>query len=238
MQRNAMLMYTSCGWFFDEICGLEPVQILKYAAIVIQYLRDLGGPDLAPELERRLAAAPSNVADSPTAARSIDGWSTPLDHRPRRVAAHYAITGLFTEYPDQAAIYALPRRAAGRDASNRQRHRPAGRLTSGSSRRSPGRPATSCTRCCTSAATTSPARCAPGKAEAPYDGMKNDLLARYARYSLADMVRGIDEHFPGETFGLPHLFLDERRRARARHRLGTGPGPEETYRGSGRRTGG
>ena len=43
MQRNRLLMYTSCGWFFDEISGLEPVQILKYAAMALQYLRDLGG---------------------------------------------------------------------------------------------------------------------------------------------------------------------------------------------------
>ena len=31
MQRHALLMYTSCGWFFDEISGLETVQILQYA---------------------------------------------------------------------------------------------------------------------------------------------------------------------------------------------------------------
>ena len=65
---------------------------------------------------------------------------------------------------------------------------------------------------------------------APYDRMKNDLLARYARYSLADMVRGIDEHFPGETFGLPNLFLDERRLALARVIASVLARHEETYR--------
>ena len=60
--------------------------------------------------------------------------------------------------------------------------------------------------------------------------MKNDLLARYARYSLADMVRGIDEHFPGETFGLPNLFLDERRLALARVIASVLARHEETYR--------
>ena len=43
MERHRLLMYTSCGWFFDEISGLEPTQILKYAARALQYLRDLGG---------------------------------------------------------------------------------------------------------------------------------------------------------------------------------------------------
>src|SRR5438034_451486 len=63
MQRNRMLMCTSCGWFFDELSGLEPVQILKYAAMAIQYLRDLGGGVIEPEFVRRLEAAPSNVRD-------------------------------------------------------------------------------------------------------------------------------------------------------------------------------
>ena len=31
MQRHAMLMYTSCGWFFDEISGIETVQVIQYA---------------------------------------------------------------------------------------------------------------------------------------------------------------------------------------------------------------
>src|SRR5262249_4228538 len=62
MQRNRLLMYTSCGWFFDEISALEPTQILRYAAIAMQYLRDLGGEDLEGEFVRRLEAAPTNVA--------------------------------------------------------------------------------------------------------------------------------------------------------------------------------
>ncbi len=36
MQRHAMLMYTSCGWFFDELSGIETVQVIQYAARAIQ----------------------------------------------------------------------------------------------------------------------------------------------------------------------------------------------------------
>jgi hypothetical protein len=54
MERNRLLMYTSCGWFFDEISALEPVQILKYAAMALQYLRELGGGHLEGEFVRRL----------------------------------------------------------------------------------------------------------------------------------------------------------------------------------------
>ena len=63
LQRNRLLMYTSCGWFFDEISGLEPVQVLRYAAMTLQYLRDLGAGDLEEAFVRRLAQAPSNVPE-------------------------------------------------------------------------------------------------------------------------------------------------------------------------------
>ena len=35
LQRHAMLMYTSCGWFFDEISGIETVQVIQYAGRAI-----------------------------------------------------------------------------------------------------------------------------------------------------------------------------------------------------------
>jgi hypothetical protein len=58
MQRFALLMFTSCGWFFDDIGGLEAVQNLRYAARAIELAKAITGVDLA--LRERLAAAPSN----------------------------------------------------------------------------------------------------------------------------------------------------------------------------------
>ena len=68
--------------------------------------------------------------------------------------------------------------------------------------------------------------------EAPraYEAMKADLLRRYARYTLADMVRGMDEWFPGEGFSLTDLFLDERRRVLASVTRAMLDKYEETYR--------
>ena len=43
MQRHAQLMYTSCGWFFDDISGIETVQIIAYAARVLQLAREVFG---------------------------------------------------------------------------------------------------------------------------------------------------------------------------------------------------
>lgn len=60
MQRNALLMYTSCGWFFNDIGGIEPVQILKYACRVIELLGELGLPSPRPRFLEILAEAKSN----------------------------------------------------------------------------------------------------------------------------------------------------------------------------------
>jgi hypothetical protein len=63
LQRNAMLMFTSCGWFFDDLAGIETIQILQYAARVCELVRRAGGDDLEPELLDRLAQARSNRPD-------------------------------------------------------------------------------------------------------------------------------------------------------------------------------
>ncbi|MGV3759046.1 MAG: DUF3536 domain-containing protein, partial [Actinomycetota bacterium] len=41
-QRNALLMYTSCGWFFNDLAGIETIQILRYAARAMDLYRQLG----------------------------------------------------------------------------------------------------------------------------------------------------------------------------------------------------
>ena len=67
MQRHAQLMYTSCGWFFDDIAGIETVQIIAYAARVLQLAQQLFGERAAgfePAFLARLAKAHSNVASA------------------------------------------------------------------------------------------------------------------------------------------------------------------------------
>jgi alpha-amylase/alpha-mannosidase (GH57 family) len=68
LQRHSLLMYTSCGWFFSEISGIETVQIMKYAARVIELLEGLGLPSPRAQFLERLAAARSNIAGNGTGA--------------------------------------------------------------------------------------------------------------------------------------------------------------------------
>ena len=61
MQRNALLMYTSCGWFFDEISGIETTQIMQYAMRAMELNRRICGHDLEPDFLTLLKQAPSNI---------------------------------------------------------------------------------------------------------------------------------------------------------------------------------
>ncbi len=63
MQRNAMYMYTSCGWFFDDISGIESVQILRYAARAMELAKKIDGNDLEKEFLNRLSSAKSNIPE-------------------------------------------------------------------------------------------------------------------------------------------------------------------------------
>lgn len=60
LQRNALLMYTSCGWFFSDLGGIEPVQILKYAARAIDLMNQLGLPSPRERFLEVLSEARSN----------------------------------------------------------------------------------------------------------------------------------------------------------------------------------
>ena len=60
IQRNAMLMYTSCGWFFEDIARIETIQILRYANRALQLAEALSEASLQPEFVRLLGRAPSS----------------------------------------------------------------------------------------------------------------------------------------------------------------------------------
>jgi len=97
MQRHAMLMYTSCGWFFTELSGIETVQIMQYAARAIQLACELTGKSLEDEFLARLASAKSNVAEFKDGRGVYEKLIKPSFVTLKHVAAFYAITSLFDE---------------------------------------------------------------------------------------------------------------------------------------------
>jgi alpha-amylase/alpha-mannosidase (GH57 family) len=98
LERNAMLMYTSCGWFFDDISGIETVQIIAYAARVLELAAALF-PETRGVLERgftdRLAEAKSNDPQWHDGRYIYDEAIRPMVVDLEQVVAHYAISCVF-----------------------------------------------------------------------------------------------------------------------------------------------
>jgi len=108
MQRHAQLMYTSCGWFFDDIAGIETVQIIAYAARVLQLARELFGEraaGLEPAFLARMAEAKSNVAASGDGAIIYKACVATMELSLEQVAAHYAISSMFSSFAEQTDLF-------------------------------------------------------------------------------------------------------------------------------------
>jgi alpha-amylase/alpha-mannosidase (GH57 family) len=93
-QRASLTMYTSCGWFFNDISGIETVQTLRYAGRVVETMETLG---LAPPTEaflEILSEAKSNLPEQSTGADIYVRTVAQSRVTPQRVAAHVAICNL------------------------------------------------------------------------------------------------------------------------------------------------
>lgn len=96
MQRHALLMYTSCGWFFEELSRPEGTQILRYAARAMELAGDVAGVQLEKGFLKRLAQAPSNVDLFKHGGEVYRQLVLTAQINFRQVAAQYAITSLFS----------------------------------------------------------------------------------------------------------------------------------------------
>jgi len=95
MQRHALLMYTSCGWFFEEISRPEGVQILRYAARALELAGEVAGVQLEKIFLRRLTTAPSNVEFFKHGGEVYRHLVVSSQISFKQVAAYYAINSLF-----------------------------------------------------------------------------------------------------------------------------------------------
>ncbi len=210
MQRDGMLMYTSCGWFFDEISGLETTQCLHYAARAIHLARQFQR-DLEPRFLEILATAPSNLP------RFRDGrgvWEQvihPATIDLDRVLAHSAISLIYPSRADDERSY--PFDLAILDSEVRSR---------GSSRLAVGR------LCARSHRTWDAAEAdfvvihyggldfhAVLRSPSPpavFNDLKARLIEAYQGGSLADVTAIVTREFAGRAHRLDDLFADEQRR--------------------------
>jgi alpha-amylase/alpha-mannosidase (GH57 family) len=210
MQRQTMLMYTSCGWFFDDISGIETVQIMQYAGRAIQLAKTLFRTGVEREFRDKLSRAKSNLADQGDGARIYDRYVLPRRVTLKNVAAHYAISSLFNSYPEQADVYAY-------------------RITSNDyAKQNGGKPELITGSCTIESVVTGESetlsygvlhlgghdftsgvkRCGTGDA---HDKMVRELWKTFRGGAFADVIRLMDHHFRLHRYTLKDLFKDEQR---------------------------
>ena len=102
-QRMALFMFTSCGWFFDDISNLEVRQVLYYAARGIELTAPWAGADLEAGLLARLAQAKSNLPEQGDGAKVYEKRVKPTRLSPQRIAANWALPRL-VEGPEPRAL--------------------------------------------------------------------------------------------------------------------------------------
>ena len=216
LERHAQLMYTSCGWFFDEISGIETVQIIAYAGRVLQLsakLFGLPGETLEEEFLSILSGAKSNVPDigdgRTVYRRYVTGALVDLEH----VGAHYAISSMFRSYPDAGEIFCF----------DIQRHAYE-LLTSGRGRVALGR-ASLRSRITEESEdicfavlhlgdqnlSAAVRRYTPADAVA-WEGFCEAARTSLRRADLPQLIRSIDAFFGGTLYSLTSLFADEQHR--------------------------
>ncbi|HHW39737.1 MAG TPA: DUF3536 domain-containing protein [Syntrophomonadaceae bacterium] len=211
MQRHAMLMFTSCGWFFDDISGIENIQVLRYAARVIQLGQEVFGCSLEPRFLEILEQARSNIPEHRNGAHIYEKFVKPAMVNLPKVGAHYAISSLFESYDEQSRIYCY--------TVDRQDHR---RLETGKAKLMCGRARI------TSEITresmvldygvvyfgtinvSGGVRVYRGKED--YKEMVREISESFERGDLPGVIRLLDRYLSGRIYSLRQLFRDRQRR--------------------------
>jgi alpha-amylase/alpha-mannosidase (GH57 family) len=211
IQRQAMLMYTSCGWFFDEVSGLETVQVIQYAGRAVRLAQDLVGDGLESEFLERLAAVKSNIPEHGDAKQIYEQWVRPAFVSIEQLAGHYAISSLFENYGERTRIYCydVVREDYALEVEGKQR------LAVG--------------RALFSSAITREAEClafgvlhlgdhniSAGVTHfdniASFDNLKKNLMESFVQADTTGALHRLTEAFSSNTLSLRTLFRDEQRK--------------------------
>jgi alpha-amylase/alpha-mannosidase (GH57 family) len=211
MQRHAMLMYTSCGWFFDDLSGLETVQVIQYAGRAVRLAQDFAQEDIESQFMERLATAKSNLPEHGDGKQVYEKWVKPAIVTTDLVAAHYAISSLFESYGERTRIYcydveredyslevegkhklAVGRARFSSEITGETEHLGFGVLHLGDH------------------------NIAAGVSHfdnlEDYEKLKRSLTKSFSQADAAGALNTVTQQFPGNTFSLRTLFRDEQRK--------------------------
>lgn len=210
MQRHAMLMYTSCGWFFDELSGIETTQIIQYAARTLQLYEYVFGESIESEFLDRLELAKSNIREHSDGRVIYEKFVKPAMVDRHKVAAHYALSSLFESYPDQGTVYCykvdredLDINESGRARILIGRARITSQITQESVVLSFG--------AIYMGDHTMSAGVREYQGEKEYLALKQELKDPFMRADFPEAIRILDRHFGQSTYSLRSIFHDDQR---------------------------
>jgi alpha-amylase/alpha-mannosidase (GH57 family) len=211
LQRFCMLMYTSCGWFFNELSGIETVQVLRYAGRVLQLAAELFDIALEENFASRLEEARSNLPDHGSGRDIYENQVRSAMVDLTRVGAHFAVASLFERFPARAPIYGY--------TVNRDEYH---LLESGRAKLAIGR-ATVASEVTTETAVVSfgvlylgeisvVAGVRSYRGDDEFPRLLDELNEPFAIGDYAQVTRMLEEHFQPLNYSIRSLFSDEQRR--------------------------
>uniref|UniRef100_C6E8R1 Glycoside hydrolase family 57 n=1 Tax=Geobacter sp. (strain M21) TaxID=443144 RepID=C6E8R1_GEOSM len=211
MQRHAMLMYTSCGWFFDELSGLETVQVIDYASRALQLSDGIVEHGVEKAFLDRLKEAKSNIPAHQDGLWIYQNFVLPIRLDLVKVGAHYAFSSLYEEYEDHSQIYcyAIAKEEYGK-ISTPDAVIAMGRIHVASEITEENTCLTFCVmRLGSHDFKGGVIESCDGEA---YAAMREEMSASFDKGLYTELVTLMDKHFGTHSFSLLNLFSDEQRK--------------------------
>ncbi len=228
MQRHAMLMYTSCGWFFDELSGIETVQVLQYAGRAVQLSEDIMQDNLESAFVKRLSAAESNLPEHDNGTVIYKKFVKPAIIDLKKVAAHYAVSSVFEENIDETGIFSYTVRSDDyRKITAGMASLAISRITVSSNITWDSGDICFCVLHLGGHAVNGGVGSYFG--ESLYRAMKEEMVRAFEKGAFADMIRLMDRHFGTHNYSLIDLFRDRQRKILNLLIAGTIEGFVDTY---------
>ncbi len=209
MQRQAMLMYTSCGWFFCEISGIETVQIMKYAARVIQLAQDFTDNDFETKYLEILSAAQSNYKEIGNGKDIYERFVKPSVITEKQIVSLWAVSSLYEDVEDEEDVYCYTiTKKSYKKVQKGDSHFVVGHVEVQSK--------VTLERHNLMFAllqyTGGDFHCAIKEYDEKYPKMQKELIRTYMVNPLTEIIRALDGYFGKEYFTLKDIFIEERRK--------------------------
>ncbi len=211
IQRQAMLMYTSCGWFFSEISGIETVQIMKYAARAMQLASKFTDKNLEENFLNILSQAKSNIPEHGTGKDIYERFVKPSVVTTKQIASLWALSSLYQDFEDEEQVYCY---TVKKKAYKKVHKGTSSFIVGHIDIQSKITLQKSNLMFALIQYSGGDFHCAIKEYsdDIEFNKIKNDLVKIYLMNTLTEIIRAMDEYFGKEYFTLKDIFIEERRK--------------------------